>query len=93
MRPGNILELDDALKHRIDELAQADGVQPLDIVRAAVEKLAATCNGSSALGDSESIWDEATRITGSVPPGEWEKLPTDLARNFDHHHYGHPKED
>ncbi|HWL92033.1 MAG TPA: CopG family transcriptional regulator [Phycisphaerae bacterium] len=87
------IQLDDALKRRIDELAESNGVSPADLVREAVDAFAARRNGSEAVGDSEGLWDDAAKITASVPAQEWEKLPGDLARNFDHYHYGHPRED
>lgn len=39
------------------------------------------------------IWEIAEAIAAEVPDAEWEKLPTDLARNLDHYLYGTPKED
>ncbi|AMA08957.1 restriction endonuclease subunit S [Picosynechococcus sp. PCC 73109] len=33
--------------------------------------------------NAESIWELAARLSAQVPESEWEKLPTDLARNFD----------
>jgi hypothetical protein len=40
-----------------------------------------------------SIWEKIAAISASVPIEEWEKLPRDLAKNFDHYHYGAPKEE
>jgi hypothetical protein len=37
--------------------------------------------------------DLAAELTGSVPPEDWAKLPTDLAKNYRHYLYGHPKEE
>ncbi len=31
------------------------------------------------------------RIANEIPEEEWEKVPTDLARNLDHYLYGSPK--
>ncbi len=31
------------------------------------------------------FWEEVLEIGASVPMEEWEKLPTDLAKNFDHY--------
>ena len=39
------------------------------------------------------IWEIAAEISASVPDEEWEKVPTDLSKNFDHYLYGAPKED
>ena len=35
--------------------------------------------------NSEPIWELADRLSAQVPQEEWAKLPTDLARNFDHY--------
>lgn len=43
--------------------------------------------------DHRPIWEKIAEITASVPPEEWEKLPTDLAANHDHYLYGAPKRD
>jgi type I restriction enzyme S subunit len=34
---------------------------------------------------AEPIWELAARLSAQVPEEEWAKLPTDLARNFDHY--------
>lgn len=38
------------------------------------------------------IWEIVEEISSSVPKEEWEKLPTDLAKNLDHYLYGAPKQ-
>jgi predicted XRE-type DNA-binding protein len=43
--------------------------------------------------DHRPILEKIAEITASVPPEEWEKLPTDLAANHDHYLYGAPKRD
>jgi type I restriction enzyme S subunit len=35
--------------------------------------------------NTEPIWELAARLSAQVPQEEWAKLPTDLARNFDHY--------
>ena len=35
--------------------------------------------------NAEPIWELAARLSVQVPQEEWAKLPTDLARNFDHY--------
>jgi len=35
--------------------------------------------------NAEPIWELAARLSAQVPQEEWAKLPTDLARNFDHY--------
>lgn len=34
---------------------------------------------------AEPIWELAARLSAQIPAAEWEKLPTDLARNFDNY--------
>ena len=35
--------------------------------------------------NAEPIWELAARLSPQVPQEEWAKLPSDLARNFDHY--------
>jgi hypothetical protein len=35
--------------------------------------------------NAEPIWELVARLSAQVPQEEWAKLPTDLARNFDHY--------
>lgn len=42
--------------------------------------------------DPQPIWKLAEEIAASIPEEEWEKVPTDLSRNFDHYLYGCPKD-
>ena len=60
------------------------------LVQQAAEQ-AASENGSASA--SSSVWDIAAKLRSAVPAGEWDKVPADLARNFDHYHYGHSRED
>jgi hypothetical protein len=41
---------------------------------------------------SEPFWQKLTAIGSQVSEEEWEKLPTDLSRNFEHYMYGAPKQ-
>lgn len=95
MALSNSLQFDDELMRRIDDLARANGVTPAEIVREAVETFAAAQNGgngnSARTTDDEAPWDIALRIGESIPIDEWAKLPRDLASQFDHYCYGHPK--
>jgi hypothetical protein len=38
------------------------------------------------------IWELIEEIGAAVPAGEWNSVPTDGARNFDHYLYGHAKQ-
>jgi|CXWL01.1.fsa_nt_gi hypothetical protein len=40
-----------------------------------------------------TFWDDLADIGNSVPDEEWAKLPTDLAKNFDHYAHGSPRQD
>ncbi len=93
MPAENTIQLDDALKRRIDELAKTSGASPTEIVREAVEEFAARRKNGKSVSDSDGIWEIARRISASVPDEEWDKIPRDLSKNFDHYHYGHPRED
>jgi hypothetical protein len=42
---------------------------------------------------NKPLWQMIVELGNSVPESEWEKLPTDLARNFHHYHHGSPKQD
>ena len=43
--------------------------------------------------EAESIFVRLARIGESVPDEDWDKLPHDLAKNFDHYAHGSPRED
>jgi hypothetical protein len=63
--------------------------------RAAREKTpgngAAPRNGAARDPQTAPIWELLAGLGHGVPAEEWEKLPTDLARNVDHYLYGAPK--
>ena len=67
-------------------------LEPLDLeegaeVTVSVEEAPPQANGK------ETILEMFDRLRESVPPEEWEKLPTDLAKNKKHYLYGHLKEE
>ena len=39
------------------------------------------------------IWEVAAEIGASLPEEAWEKVPTDLSKNLDHHLYGAPRQE
>lgn len=39
------------------------------------------------------IWEIIVELGASVPESEWEKVPTDLAKNLHHYLHGAPKEE
>lgn len=38
------------------------------------------------------IWEVIAELGAQIPLSEWEKIPTDLAENFEHYHHGAPKQ-
>lgn len=96
MPPQNTVHLDDALKSRVDECARVMGLTPDTIVQEALEEYLAAHgrNGGQATPKPRrGLAEVADSIAWSVPNQEWAKLPTDLAKNFEHHRYGYPRED
>jgi len=61
------------------------------------EKKHSTENGEveikSSFDLSKPFWQRIVEIGEQVPEKEWEKLPKDFARNFEHYMYGAPKEE
>jgi hypothetical protein len=43
--------------------------------------------------NARPFWEEIIEIGASIPMEIWEKVPRDLAMNFNHYHYGAPKEE
>ena len=39
------------------------------------------------------IVEQILEMQKDIPPEEWDRLPTDLAKNKKHYLYGHPKEE
>ena len=39
------------------------------------------------------FWQRIIEIGAQVPKEEWDKLPRDFCRNFEHYMYGAPKEE
>ncbi|HEX4959212.1 MAG TPA: hypothetical protein VF173_00135 [Thermoanaerobaculia bacterium] len=42
---------------------------------------------------TQPFWERIAAIGARIPLEEWDKVPRDLAKNFDHYHYGAPKEE
>jgi len=60
---------------------------------AIVEEMILQASGESPYNpDAKPIWEIAAEIGASVPAKEWERIPKDLSKYFDHYLYGHPKE-
>jgi len=41
--------------------------------------------------ERKPLWERAAELRQSIPAEEWDKLPTDGARQLDHYIYGSPK--
>ena len=47
--------------------------------------------GPSTPPKRKPLWERAAELRQSIPAEEWDKLPTDGARQLDHYLYGSPK--
>lgn len=74
----------DLSSHRIATQAHQLGLSAAEIINQAQS------NGCGVV-DSDWVFDLAAEVTAGVPDEAWSMLSTDLARNFDHYHYGHPR--
>ena len=89
------LQLDGALLREIEDAAEAGGISPVELIREAVAEYVATHGGNGMNAQEplgEWLLEAADAARAAVPAEEWAKLPKDLAQNFDHYHYGHPRE-
>jgi hypothetical protein len=72
--------------------------EAINAVELLVSQLRRPTSGTTGQGDlpkaqePSTLSDLAAIITASVPESEWAKLPSDLAKNFDHYRYGSPSE-
>ena len=41
--------------------------------------------------ERKPLWERAAELRQSIPPEEWDKVPTDGARQLDHYIYGSPR--
>lgn len=93
------ISIDDDLRTFLEGQARQRGYDSVDeylpaLLREVQRREAG--NGRSPSGHTaaaQSAWDVALAIGASIPKHEWDKVPTDLARNLDHYLYGHPRED
>jgi hypothetical protein len=96
MGESETLRLDADLSRRIEELARATGVEPAQLIREVVGEYCRSAEqngGGSARTASTRLSDLAASIAATVPAEDWDELPADLARDFEHHRYGYPRED
>jgi len=78
IRTGHVVDF--MIDHLILILNRLNQQVTLSVVAAPVPKT-----------DSRPIWEVIAERAATIPPEEWEKLPTDLAENHDHYLYGTPK--
>jgi putative addiction module CopG family antidote len=88
---GILLEPD--LEHRIAAKVQSGRYQsPAEVIREGLDLLEARDSANSPGTNSEKpIWETIVELGRRVPEEEWEKIPTDFAKNLDHYLYGAPK--
>lgn len=74
-------------------IAQAKGLSPDALLRAAVDKILAEAPHQPEQPKLESrpIWELILDNMKDVPAEEFAKLPKDGASEHDHYLYGHPK--
>jgi len=66
--------------------SEQDGIATLILEKIASEK-------SNTEPVAKPFWQKIQEIGAQVPREEWEKLPTDFARNFETYMYGTLKEE
>ena len=71
---------------------QLTPLEPLDLEEGA-EVTVSVEEGPKGDTPANSLLEIFDRIHQSAPPGTWDNLPTDLAKNKKHYLYGHPKEE
>jgi hypothetical protein len=94
--PDNRIELDDSLRRSVEQLAESTGQSATEILRKAVEDYLLThgSNGGHLKpSPRRRLAELADAASADMTADDWAKLPTDLARNFEHYRYGYPRED
>ena len=86
-----ILELKPEVEKRLRQEAEKHGIPAEDYaVRVLEEKVFESWPASTT---GQRLIELAERARAGVPPEEWEKAPSDRAKNFRHYLYGHPKQE
>ena len=70
--------------------------EPLDLeegqqVMVSIEDVPVSVGVPSGEAHGESLLEMFERLRKSVPPGAWDDMPVDGAKNYKHCLYGHPK--
>ena len=83
VRSGQFASADEMVDELVRDYAQRTRRQP-----SAAQPSPA---GSSTPPKRRPLWERAAELRQSIPAEEWDKLPTDGARQLDHYIYGSPK--
>ena len=67
-------------------------LEPLDLAEGQ-EVVICIEDGSAPDPVSNSVLEMFERLHQAAPPGTWDSLPADGAKNIDHYLYGAPKEE
>ena len=67
-------------------------LEPLDLTEGQVV-LVSVEDGSPPDPVSDSVLDMFERLHQAAPPGTWDSLPADGAKNIDYYLYGAPKQE
>ena len=67
-------------------------LERLDIEEGA-EVMVSIEDAPQASGGLAAIVEKVKELHKDIPPDAWDDLPTDLAMNYKHYLYGHPKEE
>ncbi|NEQ36559.1 MAG: hypothetical protein F6K40_09835 [Okeania sp. SIO3I5] len=79
------------LEEAIAALAQLPESEQDGIASLILEKIASEKSHTEPV--AKPFWQKIQEIGAQVPREEWEKLPTDFARNFESYMYGLPTEE
>jgi Arc/MetJ-type ribon-helix-helix transcriptional regulator len=82
VQSGQFASADEMVDRLVREYAQGHRQQP------------AAAQPSPARPDTpkrKPLWERAAELRQSIPAEEWDKLPTDGARQLDHYIHGSPK--
>lgn len=75
------------------KIADKYGKQPLEKAPRVQDATTAPKQKREYDYSAKPIWEIAEEIGASIPDEEWEKIPKDLAQNFEHYMYGAPRAD
>jgi Arc/MetJ-type ribon-helix-helix transcriptional regulator len=82
VQSGKFASPDEMVDRLVQEYAQRNRQQP-----AAIQPSPA----QPGTPKRKPLWERAAELRQSIPAEEWDKLPTDGAKQLDHYIYGSPK--